>query len=316
MYNPIPFNEGYLPEQDGHVVSFAEYGNPNGQAIISLHGGPGSKSKSKHVKCFDLEIYHVVTFDQRGCGKSTPAGKIEDNTTQKLIADMEGLREHLGIKSWFVTGGSWGSALALAYAEQYPDRVRGLMLCAVFLADKTVMDWSFTTSDGVAMLFPDVWNERLKNLESLGSHVQESSKVLLSKLLEARTDKEIDEIVATVLNWEGNLMTSTSDVSYTAPEDITDEDSASVTIFLNYESNDFFLEKDQLLQNLSKIKDIPMIIVHGRHDVLCPFKGALDLHNAHSKSKLVALPESNHKLSADGEVAKKYIFESFLRGIT
>lgn len=315
MYNPIAFNEGFLPEENGHSVSFSQYGNPHGKAIVSLHGGPGSKSKAKHVKCFDLETYRVITFDQRGCGKSTPAGKIEDNTTQKLVADMERLREYLGIESWFVTGGSWGSTLALVYAESFPARVKGLLLCAIFLADQIAIEWSFSTPNGVALLYPDVWKEREKNLKSFGTNAHDASKVLLEKLLTARTDKETNEIVATVLNWEGNLMTSTSDVSYIDADDVTDEDTDSVRIFLHYESNEFFLRENQLLQDIPKIKDIPMVIVHGRHDILCPFKGAFDLHNAHPKSKLVALPQSNHKLSADGEVALKYIFESFLRGI-
>jgi proline iminopeptidase len=312
MYNPKPFNEGFLEEQDGHSVYFAQYGNSHGEAIISLHGGPGSKSKAKHVRCFDLEKYHVVTFDQRGCGKSIPAGSIKNNTTQMLVEDIERLKNHLGLGKWFVTGGSWGSALALAYAEQYPKSVRGLMLSAIFLADKEAMDWSFSIPEGVAMLFPDVWMKREIDLARFGTDAQNSSRVLLNKLSDAQSDTEIHDIVATVLNWEGNLFTASLDVTYTDIEDVTEEDIASVKIFLHFESNNCFLKENQLLQNISAIKDIPMVIVHGRHDVLCPFKGAHDLHKAHSKSELIALPQSNHKFSADGEVAKKYAFEAFL----
>lgn len=315
MYNPKPFNEGFLAEEDGHSVFFSQYGNPHGKAIVSLHGGPGSKSKANHVKCFDLDTYCVVTFDQRGCGKSTPAGKIENNTTQKLVADMERLREHLGIESWFVTGGSWGSTLALAYAESFPPRIKGLLLCAIFLADKMAMEWSFTKPDGVAILFPDVWKEREEKLAIYGADSSNSSKILLEKLQTVDIDEQ-KKIVVTVLNWEGNLMTSSSDVSYSTAVDVKDEDIALVKIFLHYESNSFFLKENQLLRDIPQIKNIPMVIVHGRHDILCPFKGALDLHTAHSKSELVALPQSNHKFSADGEVAKKYIFESFLRTIS
>ncbi len=314
MYNPTAFNEGFLAKEDGHSVSFSQYGNPNGKTIISLHGGPGSKSRAKHVKNFDLEIYHVITFDQRGCGKSTPAGKIENNTTEKLVADMERLREHLGIESWFVTGGSWGSTLALAYAESFPTRIKGLLLCAIFLADKIAIEWSFTKPDGVAVLFPDVWKEREEKLTAYGADLSNSSKVLLEKLQTMDMDEQ-KKIVAAVLNWEGNLMTSSSDVSYATAVDVKDEDIASVKIFLHYESNSFFLKENQLLRDIPQIKDIPMVIVHGRHDILCPFKGAFDLHMAHSKSKLISLPESNHKFSADGEVARKYIFESFLKEI-
>ena len=314
MYNPKAFNEGVLEDQDGHCIYFAQYGNKNGEVIVSLHGGPGSQSKSKHVNVFDLEKYQVVMFDQRGCGNSTPQGSIVENTTHKLVADIERLRERIGVENWHVSGGSWGSTLALAYAETFPQRVKSLLLSAIFLADKTALDWAYSSSDGVAMLFSDVWNEREKQLDVYSTTAATAAKILLEKLVNSDVEEQ-KKITSILLNWEGNLMTSNTDVSYTYPEDVTDKDIASVKIYLHFELNNFFLEENQLLNNMQVIKDIPMVVVHGRHDILCPFKGAWDLHQKHLNSKLVALPQSNHKFSADGEIARKYIFAAFLSGL-
>jgi proline iminopeptidase len=244
---------------------------------VYLHGGPGSKSKPKYLKNFDLEKYQVVMFDQRGCGKSTPLGSISTNTTEKLMDDMERLRLQVGIESWFVSGGSWGSTLALAYAEKFPSRVKGLLLSAIFLADAFSFEWSFTKSDGVAQLFTDVWDERVTKLKSYNTNPSNTSKILL-ELLENSDKERQKEITAIVSNWEGNLLSSSSDIEYMRAEDATDEDIASVIIFLHYESNNCFLVENQLLNEIDKIAQIPMVIVHGRHDILCPFKGAWDLH--------------------------------------
>jgi len=312
MFQPKPFSEGFLEEQDGHRVYFAQYGNRDGKAIVSLHGGPGSKSKPKHAMGFDLEKYHVVMFDQRGCGKSEPMGRLEENTTQKLCEDAERLREHLGLNQWFVTGGSWGSALSLVYAEMFPESVRGIMVSAVFLADEDSFNWSFTQPNGIAQLFSDVWDVRNEALAVYEATSKNAATVLLEKLKKVSFDEK-KQIAADVLNWEGNLMTSTADVSYMTADDVEEKDIADVKIFLHYESNNCFLEEKQLINDIEKIQDIPMMIVHGRHDVLCPFQGAWDLHKTHQKSRIVALPQSNHMFSADGYVAKKYIFDSFLK---
>src|SRR3989344_5688255 len=159
--NPKPFNTGYLPERDGHKVYYAQYGNPKGEVIITLHGGPGSKSKPKYVKPYDLNKYQVITFDQRGCGQSLPSGEIKSNTIQDLVSDIERIRSKLNIKSWYVAGGSWGAALALAYAEKYADVVKGLLLSSVFLARPRDVKWAFTEGNGIERLFPDLWEKRL-----------------------------------------------------------------------------------------------------------------------------------------------------------
>jgi len=153
----IPYNDGYLQVSDKHKIYYHQYGKPDGEVIIQLHGGPGSNSKPKHVEPYDLKRFRVVLFDQRGCGKSEPKGLLENNTTKDLVEDIERLREHLQIDKWYIHGPSWGSTLALLYAEKYPDRVRKLLLRGVFFASKAEDDWLFKF--GANQLFPDKFDD-------------------------------------------------------------------------------------------------------------------------------------------------------------
>ena len=159
--------EHFLEEEDGHVVSFSEHRNMEGPPILSFHGGPGSKSKRYHAERFDLSTYRVILFDQRGCGKSTPLGSIENNTTDDLLGDAERIREKLGIERWFVSGGSWGSTLSLLYAIKHPERTRGILINGVFLADRDSVRWSMEDEDGAARLAPDAWQRRAELFERL-----------------------------------------------------------------------------------------------------------------------------------------------------
>jgi proline iminopeptidase len=309
--NPQPFNADYLPEQEGHKVYFAEFGSATGPAIIVCHGGPGEKSKPKHVSRYDLNKYHLITFDQRGCGQSSPLGKIEHNTTKDLVADMERLRLQLKIEKWFVAGGSWGSTLALVYAEAHPQHVLGLLLSSIFLGRRQDVDWSYTKAGGVDKIFTDLWQSRNDFLSKYGANYTNAAKTLLEKL--KSVDSSVtSEIVAGVMNWDGNLMSSQADLTYIEPGDVTEENIASVKIFLHYDSSDSFLTENQLLGDISKIKNLPTIIVHGRYDLLCSFDQAWELHNKLNNSEIVVLPSSNHKFTADGEIAKNMAFKYFL----
>lgn len=309
--NPKPFNTGYLQEKNGHKVYYAQYGNPKGEAIVILHGGPGSKSKSKYVKPYDLEKYQVITFDQRGCGESLPAGETQNNTLEDLLSDIERLRLELKVKKWFVVGGSWGATLALAYAEAHPEKVRGLLLSSIFLARPRDVEWAFTQDNGIERLFPDLWEKRMEFLKKHKTNPADAAKVLLKKIQSSSPDT-IKDVVAGVSNWEGNLMNAQEDLSFTDPEDVGDDDIAGVRIFLHYEANDFFLNPDQLLKGLSKIKSIPTIIVHGRYDVLCPLEQTWEVQKKLSNVETIILPTSNHRLTAEGEIVKKFAFNKFL----
>jgi proline iminopeptidase len=304
--NPKPFNTGYLPERNGHKVYYAQYGNPKGEVVVMLHGGPGSKSKAKYVKPYDLGKFQVITFDQRGCGESLPAGETGNNTLQDSVSDIERLRSELKIKKWFVAGGSWGATLALAYAEAHPEKVRGLLLSSIFLARPRDVQWAFTQDNGIQRLFPDLWEKRMEFLKKYKVTHANAAKVL------SGSHKTIKDVVVGVSNWEGNLMNAQEDLSFTDPEDVGDEDIAGVKIFLHYEANNFFLKPDQLLKGLSKIKSIPTVIVHGRYDALCPVEQTWEIQKKLSNVETVILPTSNHKLTAEGEIAKKFAFNKFL----
>lgn len=306
-----PFHADYLTEKDGHKVWFARYGNPSGIPIVVCHGGPGSKSKPKSVSRYDLAKYQVILFDQRGCGQSLPLGEITNNTLSDLVSDMERLRQHLELEKWFVAGGSWGSTLALAYAEAHVEHISGLLLSSIFLARRADLDWSFTKSGGVEKIFTDLWQNREKFLSSYKADHATAAAVLLAKM-EHCDAETLAQITAGVMNWEDNLMSSGSDLTFTDPTEIEPSDIASVKIFLHYDAHDSFMSPNQLLNNIASIKDIPTIIVHGRYDLLCTFDQAWELYQALPNSELVTLPSSNHRFTADGEIAKNMAFKYFL----
>jgi proline iminopeptidase len=314
MYTPKPFNEGFLPAETGHQIYFAQYGNPEGEVIVNLHGGPGSRSKPKHVDICDLEKYQVVLFDQRGCGKSLPVGSIENVSTQASLSDMERLREYLKVEDWYVTGSSWGSTLALVYAEHFPERVKGLLLSAVWLGNKESVDWSLGENNGVKNMFPDVWAERNRLLKEIGVDENASATELLEKILSG-TEAERLGVVQAFDVWDSNTLSLGTSVEYVSTEEIDETTINSVRIFLHYQANDFFLSEDEIMSNIGIIKDIPTIIVHGRFDVLCPFVGAWRLNQALAKSQLVALSSTAHRFSGEGQLARKYIFRGFLESL-
>lgn len=306
-----PFREDFLPEEDDHRVYFAQYGNPKGEAIVSLHGGPGSKSKPKHVQRFDLARFHTILFDQRGCGKSTPPGELRENTTQKLIVDIERLRAYLGIDRWFVTGGSWGSTLALLYAQIHPERVRGLLLAGVFLASPDDEVWAFSKEGGVERLFPDVWEKRLEFLKKFDATPENAPKVLLQKMLSGNETTQ-KEVAAGVHNWESNLFSPADETVYLTAEDIDEEGIASAKIFLHFESHGYFLEKDQIFRDAERLRDMPAVIVHGRYNVLCPLKQVWKLKKKMKNAEIFVLPSSGHGFSAEGEMVRAIVFGSAL----
>ena len=312
MHRPIPFNEGWLDELDGHRIYYAEYGNPVGEAIVSFHGGPGSCGKPKYAGLFDLEKYRVIIFDQRGGGKSEATDRLANNTTDDIIADTERLRQALNISTWFVTGGSWGSALALIYAIRHTRAVKGLLLSGIFLADHQTIAWSSGADSGIKAMFPDVWEEYRVALKPYRA-TPENAATVLSKKLKTADPGTKQAIAATVLNWEHNVSNNLSDVAYRLPADISETEIISVGIFLHYMANHCFIPDGYIINNASKLAQAPTVMVHGRYDLLCPYQGPWQLKQQLPKSELVTIPQGSHLFSADGQVAQRYIFASFLK---
>ena len=311
MYIPIPYKEYMVSVSKIHTVYVAEYGNPKGAPILVFHGGPGYASKSSNALQYDLEKYRVILFDQRGGGKSQPYGELTENTTNHLVTDAETIRKHLKIGSWFLSGTSWGSTLALLYAETYPDRVRGLLLSAIFLADRGGDAWAFGDTAGVARLFPDGWDELRGQLSAIGMSSGTTIRDLYSSFVSGDDKKKL-QIASIIGNWEVNLLSRNIPIRYRRPEEIAVQELSMIGIFLHYQANHYFLEDTQIMTNISTIEDIPACIVHGRYDILCPLEAAWELHKKLPHSEFVPLPESHHTFSGDGSVARAYIFRSFL----
>ena len=292
LYPPIEaFNTGFLQVSELHTIYFEESGNPNGQPAIFVHGGPGGGITPEYRQFFDPAHYHVVLFEQRGCGRSTPHASLEENTTWDLVADMEKIREHLGIDKWLVFGGSWGSTLSLTYAETHPDRCTHLVLRGIFLLRKSEIDWLYQW--GTSEIFPDYWEEYLKPIPPEERHDMLSAyhKRLTS------TDKAVQLEAARAWSiWEGatsKLLIDPNLVDHYGEEEFA---TAFARIECHYFVNRGFMEEGQLLRDVGRIRHIPTVIVQGRYDVVCPMRSAWDLHRAFPEARLLISPASGHSM--------------------
>jgi proline iminopeptidase len=291
LYPPIePYNTGRLPVSSLHEIYFEESGNPGGKPVVFLHGGPGGGSEPKQRRFFNPRKYRIVNFDQRGCGKSTPYASLEENTTWELVADIEKLRQHLGVERWQVFGGSWGSTLALAYAETHSERVSEVVLRGIFLLRKQEIDWFYQR--GASVLYPDAWEAYL-------SHIPEGERGdFLSAYYRRLTseDPAIRLAAAKIWSgWEGATSKLLPDPSFASDYEKDEFALAFARIEAHYFYNRGFLKTDdQLLSDISKIRHIPAIIVQGRYDVVCPMGSAWALHRAWPEAELLITPDSGH----------------------
>jgi proline iminopeptidase len=291
LYPPIkPFNTGRLRVSPVHEIYFEESGNPAGKPVVFLHGGPGGGSQPKQRRFFHPDKYHIVNFDQRGCGKSTPNASLEANTTWDLVGDIEKIREHLGIDRWQVFGGSWGSALALAYSETYPDRVAELVLRGIFLLREQEIDWFYQR--GASVLYPDAW-------ERYASHIPEPERgdlVLAYYRRLTSKDPTVRLAAAKIWSvWEGATSKLLPDAASTAHYEEDEFALAFARIEAHYFVNKGFMKTDaQLLEDTSRIRHIPGVIVQGRYDVVCPMESAWALHRAWPEADLIITPDCGH----------------------
>jgi proline iminopeptidase len=291
MYPPLePYRTGRLPVSGGHELYFEESGNPAGRPVVFLHGGPGGGTEPKQRRFFHPEKYRTVLFDQRGCGQSTPHASLEDNTTGHLVSDIEALREHLGIAKWQVFGGSWGSTLALAYAEKHPERVTELVLRGIFLLRRREIDWFYQS--GTSVMYPDAW-------EAYRDHIPEAERgdLLTAYYKRLTSDDPAVRLAAAKVwsGWEGATSKLIPDAAFQSHY----EEDATALAMARIEAH-YFVHRgwlatdDQLLRDAGRIRHIPGVIVQGRYDVVCGVESAWALHRAWPEADLIITPDSGH----------------------
>ena len=293
-----PYNHGTLPVSPLHTLYYEQCGNPDGKPVVFLHGGPGAGCNSKCRRFFDPKAYRIVLFDQRGCGRSTPHAELRENTTWDLVADIERLREHLKIERWQAFGGSWGSTLALAYAETHPRRVTELVLRGIFMLRRWELEWFY--QNGCDALFPDAWETYLAAIP------QAEHGDLMRAYHKRLTDPDPAVRLAAAQAWsvwEASTSFLLQDPAYIATSAGDRFALAFARIENHYFINRGFLEcDDQLLRDASSLRDIPAVIVQGRYDVVCPLRSAWDLHRAWPQADLQIVADAGHSSFEPGIV--------------
>ncbi len=291
-----PFDSGKLKVSDIHEIYYERCGNPDGIPVVFLHGGPGGGLIPMYRQFFDPKAFHIVLFDQRGSGRSSPHAELEENTTWNLIKDIETLREKFGIEKWYVFGGSWGSTLSLAYAITHPDRAKGLILRGIFLTRKKELKWFYQY--GASEIFPDFW-ERYRNEipeDERGDMMTAYYKRLTSDDHETRVSAARAWSV-----WEGSTSKLYPDKNLMDHWEGEDEALALARIECQYfMNNSFFPTENYLIENVDKIRHIPTVIVQGRYDVVCPSVSAWELHRAFPESDLQIISDAGHSVSEKG----------------
>lgn len=298
LYPPIkPFATCQLAVDKIHTLYVEECGNPQGLPVLFLHGGPGAGCEAVQRRFFDPQRYHIILFDQRGCGQSTPHAELHNNTTQHLIADIERIRQRLAIERWVVAGGSWGSTLALAYGQTYPERVLGMILRGIFLCRPRDIRWFY--QDGASRLFPDAWDPYIAPIPET-----ERDDLLRAYYQRLTSDDEVKRlrVAKTWSAWEGATLSLESNTHTIDHFSEAHRALSLARIEAHYFIHDSFLETDQLLRDAHRLKDIPAVIVHGRYDVICPLEGAWALHKAWPSSTLRIIPNAGHAATEPGIV--------------
>jgi proline iminopeptidase len=297
LYPPIePFDEGFLKVSDLHSIHYEQVGNPKGKKVVFFHGGPGGGVEADYRRYYDPEKWHVTLFDQRGSGQSTPSAELRENTTWDLVADVERLREHLGIDRWVVFGGSWGSTLALAYAETHPSRVTGLILRGIFLLRRKELLWFY--QEGASWLFPDAWDEFVKPIPEVERFDMMSAYY---RRLTSDDPAVRGEAARAWSIWEGTTSRLFVDPNYITRFGREKFADAFARIEAHYFVHGGFLKTDsQLLDDVPKIAHLPGVIVQGRYDVVCPAASAWELHKRWTRSKLVIVPDAGHSIREPG----------------
>jgi len=293
-----PFDTGMLKVSGTHELYYEQCGNPAGKPAVFLHGGPGGGGDTKPRRFFDPETYRIVLFDQRGCGRSRPHASLEDNTTWHLVDDIEALREHLGVDCWQVFGGSWGSTLALAYAQMHPDRVTELVLRGIFMLRRRELEWFY--QHGASEIFPDAWEHYLAVIPEV-----ERGDLLSAyyRRLTGDDEKSRRGAARAWSIWEGSTSYLHQNDDFIGKVGQDEFALAFARIECHYFVNGGFMRTpEQLLEDVDRIRHIPAVIVQGRYDVVCPMRSAWDLHRAWPEAELVVVPGAGHSAFERGNV--------------
>ncbi|MEM9461284.1 MAG: prolyl aminopeptidase [Myxococcota bacterium] len=293
-----PYDTGWLKVSDLHTIYYEQSGKPDGKPVVFVHGGPGGGTDAKQRRFFDPEAYRIILFDQRGCGRSTPHAELRDNTTWHLVADMEAIRQTLGIDRWQVFGGSWGSTLALAYAQKHPERVSELVLRGIFMLRQKELRWFY--QQGASAIFPDTWEGYLQA-------IPEAERDDLIKAYYTRLTHEDPAVRLAAAQawsvWEAStsfLLQSRDYMNHAGEDEFA---LAFARIECHYFVNGGFFEvEDQLLRDVDKIRQIPAVIAQGRYDVVCPMMSAWDLHRAWPEARLEIVSDAGHSAYEPGIV--------------
>ncbi len=290
LYPPIePYAVDTLEVSELHTIVYEQVGNPDGRPALFLHGGPGVGISPDYRRFFDPAHFRTILVDQRGAGRSTPHAEIRENTTWDIVADLEMLRQHLGIEDWVVMGGSWGSLLALCYAIRHPDSVAGLIIRGIFLGRQFEIDW-IHRPDGAALIYPDEWERYKAPVAEATDNVAAYCELLASD--------DVEQALAAArawTRWEGSMNTLFPDADQ-LDNMLIDSTALSIArIESYYTANNFFLDSDNfVLDNASAIAGIPLHIVQGRYDTICPPISAWQLHKALPGSSLTLVPDGAH----------------------
>ncbi|MCW5598308.1 MAG: prolyl aminopeptidase [Nitrosomonas sp.] len=283
-----PTHHGMLPLDARHTLYWEQSGNANGIPVLFLHGGPGAGSTPNHRRFFDPAYYRIVIYDQRGAGRSTPLGEIQDNTTPHLIQDIETLRQHLGIEQWLIFGGSWGSTLALAYGEAHPSRCLGFVLRGIFLCRSSEIDWFLY---GLRHFFPEAWHDFVAPLSA------SERNDILSAYYRRLMDPDPAVHMPAARAWgryEGScstLLPSPETVEYFTGDTVA---LGLARMEAHYFVHGIFLPENALLDNIHTLHDHPAIIVQGRYDAVCPIVSADDLHRAWPRAEYTVIEDAGH----------------------
>ncbi|MCH9757838.1 MAG: prolyl aminopeptidase [Proteobacteria bacterium] len=291
-----PFASGMLDVGDGHRIAYFQYGNPNGKPAVYLHGGPGAGSSASTAGLFNPEKYHIVLFDQRGCGKSTPHAELHANTTWDLVNDIEKLRQHLKIEKWLVCGGSWGSTLALAYAENQPQSVSQIILRGIFTLRREELLWFY--QHGASWLFPDLWQHYLAPIPAAerGDMMSAYYRRLTGDDAAVRL-----QCARAWSRWEGATLSFAADP--TREDEFNDADFALAFARIEchyFVHGGFFKYDGQLIAEAARLAEIPTVIVQGRYDVVTPMKTAYELAQALPQAEFIVVPDAGHAVSETG----------------